>query len=307
MTHDFAQVEWDEQLGDDVRQLIRLAIREDLDRYCDWTTVSLVPESARARANIVSRENGVISGLRAIQESIDEFHADIQIAVHLKDGDTVSPHDTIATISGSARDILTTERIILNIVGRCSGIASLTRRFVERVSHTAARIYDTRKTTPGWRRLEKWAVGNGGGRNHRTGLFAAVMIKDNHLAHSEVEGIQPKDAVLRAREYLEAAAREVAIARNMIVEVEVDTIEQCREVLDAKPDIVLLDNMSCEQLVKCVALREKEAPSVQLEASGGVNLATVGAIAETGVDRISVGALTHSADNFDVGLDWIET
>ncbi len=306
MKQDFAQVGWDEQLVDDLRQLIRLAVREDLDRYCDWTTVSLVPQDAKGKANIVSREHGIISGLAAIQEGIDELNADLQISLHAKDGDQVEPKSVVATLSGSARDILTTERILLNLVGRCSGIASLTRQFVDLVSHTKVRIYDTRKTTPGWRRLEKWAVGTGGGTNHRAGLYAAVMIKDNHLAHSEDVGITPAQAVTRAREFLKQASNDTPIAKEMIVQVEVDTIEQLKLVASAKPDIVLLDNMSCEQLVECVQFRDDEAQGIELEASGGVNLSTVKGIAETGVDRVSIGALTHSATNFDVGLDWLD-
>lgn len=304
MNRDFAQVTWDEQLVDDLHQLIRLAVREDLDRYCDWTTVSLVPENAKGRADIVARNTGIISGLRAIHDAILEMHADVRVALHKSDGDHVEPQTVVATLEGSARDILTTERILLNIIGRCSGIATLTRSFVNRVAHTGAKIYDTRKTTPGWRRLEKWAVQTGGGRNHRVGLYAAVMIKDNHLAHSEVEGISPAMAVQRAKKFLQAASDEVAITKGMIVQVEVDTVEQFEHVTAAEPDIVLLDNMTREQLVACVAFRNAKCPDIELEASGGVNLETVQAIAETGVDRISVGALTHSAVNFDVGLDW---
>lgn len=304
MSGDFAQVSWDGQLVDDLKQLIRLAVREDLDRYCDWTTVSLVPQEAKGRAAIVSRQTGVISGLRAIQESAQELHADLEIDLHCEDGDAVSPGSQVATLAGSARDILTIERILLNVIGRCSGIATLTRQFVDQIAHTRAKIYDTRKTTPGWRRLEKWAVTTGGGTNHRTGLFAAVMIKDNHLAHSMVEGISPAQAVLQVREFLQQASAETPVTGDMIVQVEVDTLEQLQSVAVANPDIVLLDNMTCEQLEQCVEYRNAFASQIELEASGGVNLDTVRHIAETGVERISVGALTHSAINFDVGLDW---
>ena len=281
-----------------------MAVREDLDRFCDWTTVSLIPENAKGRADIVSREPGVISGLRAIEEAIDELHADIRVALHHHDGDSVGSGTIVATLDGSTRDILTTERIFLNIIGRCSGIASLTRQFVDRTAGTQAKVYDTRKTTPGWRRLEKWAVRTGGGRNHRVGLYAAVMIKDNHLAHSAIEGITPAVAVERARQFLRDAAEEAPITKNMIVEVEVDRIDQLRQVIPANPDIVLLDNMNCQQLRECVRIRNEQAPMISLEASGGVTLDSVKEIAETGVDRISVGTLTHSATNFDVGLDW---
>jgi nicotinate-nucleotide pyrophosphorylase (carboxylating) len=191
--------------------------------------------------------------------------------------------------------------LLLNLVGRLSGVATLTRRFVDAVQGTPARIYDTRKTTPGWRRLEKYAVKCGGGCTHRTGLFDAVLIKDNHLAWMQ---LRPGDAVRRAREFLRATLRDPAQAETMLLEVEVDTLEQLEDALPAGPDIVLLDNMSLEQLRAAVARRNAVDPGIELEASGGVNLRTVRGIAETGVERISVGALTHSAVSLDVALDW---
>lgn len=305
MKRDFGQVQWNEQLEDDCRQIIRLAVREDLDRYCDWTTVSLVPADSRAKANIVSRKQGVISGLQVAQVAIDEMQADVSLTLKKKDGDQVKRQDIVAEFEGCARDMLTTERILLNLIGRLSGIASLTNQFVERVQHTDVRVYDTRKTTPGWRRLEKYAVNSGGGTNHRVGLFAAVMIKDNHLALSEDHGMTSAAAVKKTKAFMKEAVETYPEVQDMIIEVEVDTIEQLREVLPAGPDIVLLDNMSCEQLTACVGYRDEHAPEVELEASGGVDLSTVKGIAETGVDRISIGALTHSAVNFDVGLDWV--
>lgn len=305
MDSDFGQVDWNEQLEDDCRQLVRLAVREDLDRFCDWTTVSLVPGGSRAKANVVSRDEGVISGLRVAELALDEMQADVKITLAKQDGDAVEPKDVVATLEGSARDMLTTERILLNFVGRLSGIATQTRQFVDLVRHTSVRIYDTRKTTPGWRRLEKYAVNTGGGTNHRVGLFAAVMIKDNHLALSEDHGLTPAGAVAKTKVFLQEAAKEESSVNDIIVEVEVDAIEQLKDVLPAGPHIVLLDNMSCEELRECVLYRNEHAPDVELEASGGVNLMTVAAIAETEVDRISIGALTHSAVNFDVGLDWL--
>jgi nicotinate-nucleotide pyrophosphorylase (carboxylating) len=202
--------------------------------------------------------------------------------------------------------LLTCERLVLNLLGRLSGIASLTRQYVKAIAGTKARIYDTRKTTPGWRRLEKYAVRCGGGFNHRLGLFDAVLIKDNHLvvgAEARGEQFTPAEAVRRARQFLASAFPERP--DPMIVEVEVDTLDQLREVLSAQPDLVLLDNMSLGDLRAAVALRDSEAPSVQLEASGGVRLETVAEIARTGVDRISAGALTHSAAWLDIGLDWL--
>jgi len=197
----------------------------------------------------------------------------------------------------------------LNFLGRLSGIATLTRKYVEAGAGTTARIFDTRKTTPGWRRLEKYAVRCGGGWNHRGGLFEAVLIKDNHLAwgaSSTEESSQfiPAEAVLRARRYLaQHAVKNDPL--SMIIEVEVDTLEQLEQVLPAEPDIILLDNMSIEQLHKAVAYRNKINPAVELEASGGVTLSNVRRIAETGVQRISVGALTHSAPALNFALDWL--
>ena len=217
------------------------------------------------------------------------------------DGQTVASGDVLAELSGPVRQMLTAERLLLNLVGRLSGVATLTRQFVDAVRGTSARIYDTRKTTPGWRRLEKYAVKCGGGCNHRTGLFDAVLIKDNHLAWMQ---LRPGDAVRRAREFLRTTLRDPAQAEAMIIEVEVDTLDQLDDALPAGPDIVLLDNMSLDQLRAAVARRNAVAPDIELEASGGVNLRTVCGIAETGVDRISVGALTHSAISLDVALDW---
>jgi nicotinate-nucleotide pyrophosphorylase (carboxylating) len=198
---------------------------------------------------------------------------------------------------------LTAERLVLNLLGRLCGIATLTQRFVACVAGTRARIYDTRKTTPGWRRLEKYAVRCGGGTNHRTGLFDAVLIKDNHLAQAAHQGISAADAVRRARRFLAACGPSRTAD---IVEVEVDTLEQLDAVLPQQPDIILLDNMSCAQLREAVRRRDASGVAVELEASGGVRLSTVREIAETGIERISVGALTHSATTLDVGLDWDE-
>jgi nicotinate-nucleotide pyrophosphorylase (carboxylating) len=203
--------------------------------------------------------------------------------------------------------LLTGERILLNLIGRLSGIATLTRRYVDAVAGTGARIYDTRKTTPGWRRLEKYAVRLGGGHNHRTGLFDAILIKDNHLALGAAgQGaahLSPAQAVRRARDLAQSMAAAKS-AEPLIVEVEVDTLGQLALVLEESPDIVLLDNMPPDVLREAVALRNRVASGIELEASGGVTLESVTEIAGTGVERISVGALTHSATNLDVGLDW---
>jgi nicotinate-nucleotide pyrophosphorylase (carboxylating) len=306
---DFTQIIWDQQLADDCRQLVRLAVREDLERQLDWTTVALVREGAPGCAAVVARQAGVISGLRAAELALDEMDIKADWVPVVEDGARVGAGSSVATLSGQARDLLTAERILLNLIGRLSGIATLTRRFVDAVAGTKSRIYDTRKTTPGMRRLEKYAVRCGGGNNHRTGLFDAVLIKDNHLALSaqtvEHRPLPAGDAVRQVRQFLQQRLTGDPRARNMIVEIEVDTLEQLEQVLPAAPDIVLLDNMTVDQLRQAVARRDLLAPAIELEASGGIDLHTIRSVAETGVDRISVGALTHSAGCLDVGLDWM--
>jgi nicotinate-nucleotide pyrophosphorylase (carboxylating) len=317
MAKDFYQLEWDAAVQDDCRQIVLLAVREDLERQHDWTTLALVPAEARSRAAVVVREAGVVAGLPAVRLALSIFDGGakedgVEFVEHVKDGAHASAGQTIATLEGSARTLLTAERTALNLLGRMCGIATLTSQYCAEVAGTKARIYDTRKTTPGWRRMEKYAVRCGGGQNHRTGLFDAVLIKDNHLALGAASGpdgaYSPAEAVCRARDFLTENAGTSAsdTVDEMIVEIEVDTLAQLDGVLPAAPDIVLLDNMTCEQLSEAVARRDVAAPNVQLEASGGVNLQTVGKIARTGVDRISVGALTHSARCLDVGLDWLD-
>lgn len=308
MTKDFHQFTWDAAVEDDCRQIVRLAIREDLDRLFDWTTLALVPTGSVAKAAIVTRKGGVACGLRAAELAISEMDVTIRLEPHVSDGDVIARGQTLATISGPARSLLTAERILLNLIGRLSGIATLAKTYVDAVAGTGASIYDTRKTTPGWRRLEKYAVHCGGARNHRTGLFDAILIKDNHLAlAAQAQGtghLTAAEAVRRARDFVDsmkAGGRGIPL----LVEVEVDTFQQLHEVLPEQPDIVLLDNMTLDELRQAVGLRNSMAPSVELEASGGVKLDTVADIARTGVERISVGGLTHSASSLDVGLDWL--
>jgi nicotinate-nucleotide pyrophosphorylase (carboxylating) len=307
MDHDFTQLSWSPQVEEDCRRIVRLAVFEDLDRAYDWTTVALVPEGTTASADIVARQAGVIAGLEAARVALDEMDIAAQWQAHVQDGAQVAAKTVLATVGASARDLLTSERIVLNLVGRLSGIATLTRQYVEAIAGTKARVYDTRKTTPGWRRLEKYAVHCGGGRNHRTGLFDAVLIKDNHLAlgrQPNVAGYTPAQAVERARHFVRETLAEQTGAAEMIVEVEVDSLAQLAEVLPVGPDIVLLDNMTTDMLRQAVTMRDAAGSRAELEASGGVNLQTIRAIAETGVERISVGAITHSAVNLDVALDW---
>jgi len=312
VTTDFHQHVWSAATEDDLRQIVRLSVREDLDRGQDWTTVSLVGPDGQGRAALVARQAGAIAGLRTLSVVVDEMHAAIDVLLRANDGEQVNASTVVAELSGSARDMLTCERPMLNIVGRLSGIATLTSEYVKRVAGTGTRIYDTRKTIPGWRRLEKYAVHCGGGHNHRTGLFDAILIKDNHLAMAAAENLSPAEAVRRARDFAKSLAEAqgradlpgYVAASSMLIEVEIERLEQLDDVLREGPDIVLLDNMRPEDLRRAVARRNEIAPQVELEASGGVTLESVREIAITGVERISVGGLTHAAKWLDVALDW---
>ncbi len=271
-----------------IADAVRVALREDLGLAGDVTTNATVSKTATAIADIRSREDGIISGLGVAKAAFQALDPDVKFTEKVRDGTRVKSGDVIARATGSARALLTAERVALNFVGRMSGIATLTGRYVAAVSETTAKIIDTRKTTPGLRAFEKYAVICGGGTNHRSGLFDAILIKDNHIIAAG--GL--KAAITRARQ---------AGGHMLKIEVEVDTLDQLKEVLTHKIDAVLLDNMSPTELKKAVALVAGEALT---EASGGVNLKTVAAIAQTGVDLISIGALTHSAPVFDVGLDF---
>jgi nicotinate-nucleotide pyrophosphorylase (carboxylating) len=305
---EFAQIEWDALVEDECRRLVRAALLEDLDREQDWTAVSLVPMEATGNAAIVARQAGVIAGLPAAKIVIDEMDRRVGFESVVNDGQAVKAGTIIANLEGPARSLLTLERPMLNFVGRLSGIATLTSQFVAAISGTKARLYDTRKTTPGWRRLEKYAVRQGGGYNHRTGLFDAILIKDNHVALGTALAGQahhsPAELVKQARQFLQGSFPAGDLRREMIVEVEVDSLAQLEQVLPERPDLVLLDTMSLETLRRAVALRQAQAPAVQLEASGGITLATIAEIAATGVDRISAGALTHAAQSLNVAMDW---
>lgn len=301
---DFAVQALDDSLRDDLMQLVRLALREDLDRGFDLTTVAVVPEGLAAEASVVARTIGVAAGLELIDWILETINCSTTCQLRLTDGQTFAAGQVLAILVGDARDVLTCERTVLNFLGRLCGIATSTRQYVECVRDLPVRLYDTRKTTPGWRRLEKYAVHCGGGWNHRRGLFDAILIKDNHLAcHHRTTGklLNPSEAIRLARQFVEA---QPGLNPDLTVEIEVDTLEQLADALSANPDIVLLDNMSVEDLAASVELRTRLNPAVLLEASGGVNLKTLRAIAETGVDRISIGALTHSAISLDLGLDW---
>ena len=278
---------------DEIRRAVQLALAEDIGSG-DVTTLATVPEAAFAKAVMKSREPLVVAGLAFAVTAFRELSSDIQINRAAADGEALKDDQVLLEISGPARAILSAERTALNFVQRLSGVATLTAQFVEAVRGTNTKILDTRKTTPAWRRLEKYAVTCGGGNNLRHGLHDMVLIKDNHLAalHNESPNAIAA-AVSRAR----------ARYPGLKVEVEADTLEQVDQAVAAGADIILLDNMTLIQLRLAV---EKTRGRAQTEASGGVNLASVRAIAETGVDYISVGALTHSARAVDIGLDFEE-
>jgi len=266
---------------------VRQALDED-SAFNDVTTIATVVSSRHARAKLVARQDGTIAGIPLALESFRQLDPKISIRVDAEDGQAVSRGATVLFLTGHARGLLSAERTALNFMQRLSGIASLTARYVAAVRGTRAKILDTRKTTPGWRSLEKYAVRAGGGTNHRMDLADSVLIKDNHLR--AVDG-DVKLAIRRTRE-LEPNAR---------VEIECDNVEQVRAALDAKADIILLDNMALEEMRDCVAV---VAGRALVEASGGVHLDRVRSIAETGVDYISVGALTHSPPAMNLALDF---
>lgn len=277
----------------EVKQRIREALAEDLgpDKL-DVTSFALVPKNETAKAHLVAREKGVLSGGSVAAEVFRQMDSSLKVIQKKKDGAVLKPGDVVLSISGSARAMLVAERTALNFIQRMTGIATLTRRYVEEANNPNVLILDTRKTTPTLRTFEKYAVVCGGGTNHRYGLFDRVLIKDNHLAHWTREGGTLAGAVNESRKK----------HPKLLVEVEVDTIEQLKAVLVAKPNWVLLDNMPPLLLRKCVKLC---AGICKTEASGGVNLKTIRAIAATGVDAISVGALTHSAPSADLALDFV--
>ncbi|HSI33305.1 MAG: carboxylating nicotinate-nucleotide diphosphorylase [Phycisphaerae bacterium] len=294
---------------DDLKDLIRLARREDLGpAEDDVTSRLLLPESAVAVGTLYQKEVGVACGLPIVEmvcgayderlrvELIPGFHMEI-IEGRFSD----QRRTPLLRLRGPVRSLLAAERVVLNFLQRMSGVATLTHRFARRVEGTGAKIYDTRKTIPGWRALDKYAVRAGGGFNHRVGLYDGLLVKDNHLAEVPV-----KDLVAYLQPIVNAARAESA---TRLVEIEVDTLEQFREVLKVDGvDVVLLDNMDCPRMEMAVDLRNKAGKKgkLDLEASGGVTLETVRVIAQTGVDRIAVGALTHSATALDISLD-VET
>jgi nicotinate-nucleotide pyrophosphorylase (carboxylating) len=271
-----------------IDEAVARALAEDLGRAGDVTSIATIPEGTPARAMVVAREAGVVAGLPLVEATFRKLAPDVEMSAHVRDGSAVEAKAALMSIAGPARAMLAGERVALNFLGHLSGIASATAQFVRRIAHTRTRVTCTRKTTPGLRALQKYAVRCGGGFNHRFGLDDAMLIKDNHIAVAG--GIR---AVL---------ARARAVAGHLVkIEIEVDSLDQLREVIDAGgADVVLLDNMDAATLRRAV---EMVGGKLVTEASGGITLETVAGLAETGVDYVSSGAITHSAPNLDVALD----
>ena len=300
---EFRQSAWDDHLARHVADAARSWFAEDLGHECDWTSVALVPAGASAELDVVARRPGVVAGLEAAAIVARVADEQLEWRSLVADGAVVAAGAVVATLGGPTRSVLTAERVVLNLLGRMSGVATATRQLVDAVAGTHCRIYDTRKTVPGWRLLDKLAVRLGGGWNHRMGLYDAILIKDNHLAAAAESDLGPAAAVLRARQFV-AATFPPQRAADVVVEIEVDSLEQLKAALPAGPDVVLLDNMPPDEIARAVGLRNGLAPEVVLEASGGVRPETVRLIAETGVDRVSTGWPTHDAPWLDLALDW---
>ncbi|NQT86166.1 carboxylating nicotinate-nucleotide diphosphorylase [bacterium] len=289
MTH--AILEWPE-----VASLLDAALAEDIGSG-DLTSQALMPPGTQAHGAFRAKEAGTLAGLPLIAAVYERVDPAVTVALLRADGDDVEPGDAIATVAGPAIAVLSGERVVLNFLQRLSGIATITRRYVRLAAPHGAKVLDTRKTTPGWRRLEKYAVAAAGGTNHRMGLYDQALIKDNHLRLAEQQW--PGRAVAGAVE----AARAKSPA-GALVEVEADTLEQVRDAIAAGADIVLLDNMTDVQMRAAVTLAHPADPRPVLEASGGITEERIESVARTGVDWISVGAITHSAPALDIGLDF---
>jgi len=291
------KIEFNSECESAARVLAGMSLQEDLRDVGDVTSLSTIPADLTATVNIVSRQHGVVCGLVVLPIVFSELSASVTARFYVHDGDPVTEQTLIASITGPVRALLTGERTVLNFMTLLSGIASRTAMFVAEVQHTKAVILDTRKTFPGYRLLQKYAVRCGGGTNHRMGLYDGILIKDNHIA---ARGDSTCAAAVKD-------SRRYARAHNLNpkIEIEVDSLEQLHDALTEAPEIILLDNMSPATMKQAVAIRDISASrSTQLEASGSVTLQTVRAIAESGVDRISIGSLTHSSPALDIGFDW---
>ena len=279
--------------------LLRLALAEDLGASGDRTGSALVDETTHSRVMLRNRQAGTVAGLDVVTQVFQALDPAVSLQARCHDGQSIDGPSDLALLEGPLRSLLAGERTALNFLGHLSGIATTTARFVDAVSDSESVILDTRKTLPGWRQLAKYAVRCGGGTNHRLGLFDGVLIKDNHLAAWSQSGgdVTVAAAVRQARR---------SVPEGIPVQVEVDSLEQLVDAFEGKPDMVLLDNMSPDQLTEAVRLRDQQADTVVLEASGGITLETVTQVAGTGVDRISLGTLTHSSQNWDVAFDWCD-
>lgn len=270
---------------------VKLALREDVGRK-DITTTALFDEKFQIRAGIQSKDAGVLCGIEVAERVFRHVDENLRFLPIVKDGESMEPSREVAFVNGSALSILIAERTALNFIGHLSGIATMTRRFVEKVKGTKAEIMDTRKTTPNLRTLEKYAVATGGGVNHRAGLYDQVLIKDNHLRILKDRSIP--DIVKTVKE---------SVLRKTVVGIEVKNLKELGEALKTDVHYILLDNMNPAMVKEAVAMREKARSRVELEVSGGITLESVREYADTGVERISIGALTHSAPSLDVSLD----
>ena len=343
MKRDFNQNDWGQTHEDDLKRLIAIAISEDFGGLGDLTSQALIPGGIQGRAYFHARKEGVIAGLVAVPTCLSLIDPELKWFSCCQEGQFVKKGTKLGEFTGPVLSMMTAERLLLNLLCHLCGIATLTRRFVDKIAGTGAKIYDTRKTTLGWRRLDKYAVRCGGGMNHRTGLFDAVLIKDNHLAFGALPGhvldsdhsediaeelgkkekysclehrgdlFSPCESVCRAKAYLRQLIEEkknqgtddvFPDGQIPLVEIEIDTLDHFEDILTAKPDIILLDNMSPELMRDAVQIRNRLKSATELEASGGITLDTVREVAETGVERISVGSLTHSNFSLDIGMDW---
>lgn len=273
-----------------IKSIVTRALEEDVGRG-DVTTEALISPSLKGKGTILAKSRGVLAGIHVAEITFEQVDASLHFERLIQDGMKVEPGDRIAVISGKAASILRAERVALNFLQHLSGVATATAKYVEAVSETKAKILDTRKTTPGLRLFEKYAVKMGGGQNHRTSLGDQVLIKDNHLIALRAQGVEIGDAVRKARENTPL---------TMTIEVEVESVKEASEAVAAGADIILLDNMSVAEMKKAVKVTKGLA---QLEASGGITLQNVQVVAEAGVDYISIGALTHSAEVLDMSLE----
>jgi nicotinate-nucleotide pyrophosphorylase (carboxylating) len=282
-----------------LRRLLELGRGEDFG--AGDVTCEMLPGAAKVRGRFVARQELILCGGVFLAEIAAAYDRTIQTALKAEEGRLVPGETVLAEWAGKARPILAAERVALNFLQHLSGIATLTRKYVDAVAGTGAAIYDTRKTAPGWRALEKYAVRAGGGRNHRMGLYDAVLVKDNHLAVLSRSG--RKEAIAALKDKLPAVRKK--LPAGGFIELEVNTLGELAEALKLPVDVVMLDNMSVADLRRALEMRDKAKlrGKVALEASGGITLANVRAVAETGVERIAVGALTHSAAAVDIALD----